>query len=97
MAIGGVATMWEGVGEAWILMDDQARRYPVMARKLCDQYLRQARQEFGRIQATVKSDFREGVRFAQSLGFSLNTENSPMKRYGLDGGDYHMLEMMGVE
>ncbi len=97
MGIGGVTKLWEGVGEAWILLDAEASRYPIMTRKLAAYYLAESRKDFWRIQATIKADFREGVRFALSLGFSLNTENRPMRRYGVDGQDYHMLEMMGCK
>lgn len=98
MAIGGVTKLWEGVGEAWVLIDAEAYKYPIMVHKVAAKVLAGARGEFWRIQATVKTDFREGVRFALSLGFSLNTPlDKPLRRYGVDGRDYYMLEMMGVE
>lgn len=98
LALGGVTKLWEGSGEAWILLDQSALRYPIAVRKMAIRYLSEAREQYWRIQATVKADFREGVRFALSLGFSLkNPKGEPMRRYGVDGGDYYMLEMLGVD
>lgn len=101
LAIGGVVPLWEGVGEAWVLLTSAALQKPYQLNKIAIACLRQARPEFRRIQATVASDFREGIRWALSLGFSFeDVEGEPTERptskmsgYGPNGKDYFMLSL----
>ena len=95
IAIGGVAEMWRGSGEAWALLSAAALAKPVALRKVAEAYLAGAQQNFWRIQATVRADFREGNRWVQSLGFSHETPTGPMKGYGPDGADYELYAMEG--
>ena len=99
MGIGGVTIMWGQVGEAWVLVTPEALQQPIQLWKLCKAYLNEASRDYGRIQATVASDFREGIRWALSLGFSFEgPEGKPsrhpyskMAGYGPNGEDYYML------
>ena len=96
LMIGGVADMWQGVGEAWALISPQGLRSPVALRKAADIFLMQSKPNYWRIQATVPADFGERVRWALSLGFSFDGNNrDPMRGYGPDGSDYYMMAIKG--
>lgn len=95
--IGGVSEMWPGVGEAWVLVTEDALKKPIALTKVVRGFLNMAKYKYWRIQATVEADFREGNRWMRSLGFSQETDDkTPMLGYGPNGRDYHMYHYEGV-
>ncbi len=87
LATGGVHPMWEGVGEAWLLVGKEGYDKPKTVAKWTD-YLFQILQEehkLFRIQASVAALDLTANRYAQWLGFE---KEGIMRKYGPDGTDY---------
>ena len=87
LATGGVHPMWEGVGEAWLLVGKEGYDKPKTVAQWTD-YLFQILQEehkLFRIQASVSALDLTANRYAQWLGFE---KEGIMRKYGPDGTDY---------
>jgi len=87
IACGGVHIMWEGVGEAWLVLSKEAYKSPISVARytyqLFDTIMNE--NELWRVQASVHTDDDESVRFAEWLGFE---DEGLMKKFGPDGADY---------
>jgi len=87
LATGGVHRMWNGVGEAWLLVGAEGYAKPKTVAKYTDyifQHIQEEHQMF-RIQASVSVADNRANRYAQWLGFE---KEGIMRRYGPDGTDY---------
>jgi RimJ/RimL family protein N-acetyltransferase len=71
VAIIGIAPLWPGVGEVWMLGSDLISKYKKDFIRYTIQNMFVARQEanFHRLQCTVFEDFPEYCRYAEFLGF----------------------------
>ncbi|QDP62514.1 MAG: hypothetical protein Unbinned5079contig1000_41 [Prokaryotic dsDNA virus sp.] len=87
LAIGGVHQMWNGVGEAWILVAKEGYKIPKTIAKYTDYLFQhiQETHELSRIQASVCASDVRANRYAQWLGFE---KEGIMRKYGPDGTDY---------
>lgn len=87
LATGGVHPMWEGVGEAWLLVGKEGYEKPTTVAKWTDYLFQHIQEEFGlfRIQASVSALDLTANRYAQWLGFE---KEGIMRKYGPDGTDY---------
>ncbi len=67
---GGIAPLWEGVGEAWILGADRVPQHTVAVARICKRYIYRIakEQKLHRVQAHMKSDWPELSRWASFLG-----------------------------
>jgi len=67
---GGIAPLWEGVGEAWILGADRVPQHTVAVARICKRYIYRIakEQKLHRVQAHMKSDWPELARWASFLG-----------------------------
>jgi len=87
LATGGVHRMWQGVGEAWLLVGKEGYDKPRTVAKYTDyifQHILEEHEMF-RIQASVSAIDPVANRYAQWLGFE---KEGIMRKYGLDGSDY---------
>jgi len=87
LATGGVHRMWEGVGEAWILVGKEGLELPKVVAKYTNYIFQHIQEEHDlfRIQASVSVADERANRYAQWLGFQ---KEGIMQKYGPDGSDY---------
>lgn len=83
IACTGITLLWGGVGEAWIVVSRNARKYialPGSVRWLLDKV--QKKMKLRRVQATVRVDNPQGRRLARWLGFE---DEGVLLGYAADG------------
>lgn len=87
LATGGVHRMWDGVGEAWLLVGKEGYEKPKTIAKYTDYIFQHIQEEHDlfRIQASVSALDETANRYAQWLGFE---KEGIMRKYGPDGSDY---------
>ena len=87
LATGGVHPMWEGVGEAWLLVGKEGYNKPKTVARYTDMLFQHIQEEHKlfRIQASVSVLDLTANRYAQWLGFQ---KEGIMKKNGPDGTDY---------
>lgn len=90
LAMGGITTVWPGVGVAWLKVFPDAIKYPIRLCRIVFDELCRAQEDFKlhRIHIEVRADDPRAVRFAHLLSFVVE---STMSKYGPDGADYHMM------
>tara|TARA_R100000808_G_scaffold19385_1_gene42091 strand:- start:7075 stop:7497 length:423 start_codon:yes stop_codon:yes gene_type:complete len=88
LGIGGVHNIWQGVGEAWLLLGKEAFARPkTVARHTVYMFAHmQEEYKYQRIQASISVKDVKAKRFAEWLGFE---NEGIMKKYGPDGSDYY--------
>ena len=86
VAIFGCVFLWKGVGEAWSLLTEQSRRYPIAMTKSANAFFDSCQILFNlhRIQITVKCDDKRAVSWAKFLHFE---SEGVMKAYSADKDD----------
>lgn len=84
---GGILPRWPGLATAWMLIGEAMprRAWPVAARRGGAVMAAARREGYRRIEADVKADFVEAVRFAQRMGFVMEWY---MDGYTPEGDDY---------
>lgn len=86
---GGIHPLWEVglVAEVWIIMKRGQNKHKFFMLKNIKKYLEEVIKikKYKRIQASIRADFKEGVRFAKWFGME---SEGLMKQYGPDGKDY---------
>lgn len=89
VASGGVYPIWEGMGEAWFigseLVKPHRRRVVMQLREHIDELTTD--NNYKRVQATARTDFKVAQRFLEFLGFE---REGLMRRYGPDGADHYL-------
>ena len=87
LACGGVHKMWEGVGEAWLIVGKEGYDKPRTVGKYTSYIFQHILEEHGlfRIQASVSAIDERANRYAQWLGFE---KEGIMRKYAPDGSDY---------
>lgn len=89
----GIHLMWEGTGEIWGLYSTLMRKYPMAwfeSKRLLD--LEQKKNGLKRLQAIVRCDWPEAVRFVQHLGFHLEGKLEAYGPWGADSMMYARVE-----
>lgn len=88
LGIGGVHNIWNGVGEAWLLLGKEAFARPrTVARHTVNMFDHmQEEYKYQRIQASIAVKDAKAKRFAEWLGFQ---NEGIMRKYGPDGSDYY--------
>lgn len=86
-ACGGVVTLWPGMGEAWAVVTARGRaQYRPLHRAVRQIFSSITRDcSYRRVQADVVAAFAAGRRWAEHLGFELE---STMTEYGPHGEDF---------
>jgi hypothetical protein len=74
----GVISFWPGRGEAWAALDRSCGRHMVTITKTARRFFEAC--PLNRIECIVAAGFQEGHRWAQMLGFVLQTP-LPMEKY----------------
>jgi hypothetical protein len=87
LAVGGVAPLWDGVGEAWLIPTKHMAGNQIA---LSRQFKRTIQRAFTdlkmrRVQAAVKVGFDKAHRLVRFLDME---EEGLMKKYGPEGADY---------
>ena len=87
LACGGVHRLWEGVGEAWLMVGKEGYEKPKTVGRYTQYIFQHILEEHGlfRIQASVSAIDSRAIRYAEWLGFE---NEGIMKKYGPDGSDY---------
>ena len=90
VAIFGTVIIWDGLGEAWSLFSDEARRYPIAMTKGANTFFDICEILFSlhRIQITVRSTDKRAVSWARCLGFQ---SEGLLKEYSTDKTDYYIM------
>lgn len=84
LAIAGILPRWEGVGLAWAWLTRGWRKY---ARRITAEIIAEVcTSPYHRIELGVKHGFDAGARWAERIGFTLETPLA--KGWGPDGSDY---------
>ena len=87
LCIGGIVEFWPGVGEAWVIFADEARKEPKQLVRTVRTYLNQHKPAFHRLQALVKDAVPCSQRFVEMLGF---VREATLPQYGPDKSDFIM-------
>lgn len=87
--IAGSYRQWDGSAQLWAILSQASCRYPISLTKICEAMVSYAvkKQELRRVSITVKTDYFQGNRFAQVLGFTLEGR---MKKFLPDGADANL-------
>jgi len=87
VAVFGMVPIWSGVGEAWMIADDAARKHPIrmtkIARLVMD--ILMISEGLRRLQITVRTTDRRAEKWARAIGFE---QEAVLRAYGPDGVDY---------
>lgn len=91
---GGIATLWDGVGEAWMLISKHVQRHPVSVYRSVLNGMNDIIEKQGlhRIQAVVKEDDRTSVRWIERLRF---VREGILRQFGPDKADYVIYGRIG--
>ena len=85
VAAAGVITMWNGVGEGWAILSPRAKGRAVLRAFQETFRLIQIAHNYHRIQAAVRADFTDGIRFANWMGFE---SEGVMEKYNAEKQDF---------
>jgi hypothetical protein len=90
VAIFGFIPVWSGVAEAWLVVDNHARKYPVAMTKygIAVQDIAKISLGLHRTQITVRMTDKRAYKWALALGFR---QEGVMSKYGPDGIDYILM------
>lgn len=95
IASGGITVLWPGVGQAWVFLDRDT--IPSILRReafsIPMEYIARWVKEYNlhRLQALVRCDFKQGLRYASHLGFVVE---GTLKFYDSLKNDYYMMRRM---
>lgn len=86
----GSSKIWNGLEEAWFLVDEATRRYGIAMTKVAKKFISLKFQEdsLNRLQITVRLNDIRAYKWAKCLGFQTD---GVMKQFGPDGSDYYMM------
>ena len=90
VAIFGLVLLWDGVGEAWSLFSEKARRYPIAMTKGANAFfdICEILYTLHRLQITVRSEDKRAMSWASFLGFK---EEGLLRAFSQDKKDYYMM------
>lgn len=95
-AVCGVClSFWQGIGEAWAVVSQEADENPMGIIRAFRRGVEYIENTTGlrRVQATVRSDWGQGVRFVKLLGFEFEGR---LRAYGPDGRDHDMYSRVKI-
>lgn len=90
VAVFGCVIVWKGLGEAWALFSDEARRYPIAMTKGAKAFFDACIRSYllHRLQITVKTVDKRAINWAECLGFVVE---GTMKEYSSDKQDFYIM------
>jgi hypothetical protein len=91
--VGGVARLWPGLGEGWLLASPMARTKPVALTKGAMRGIAFTMQslQLNRVQAHVKTSDIRAMKWAVALGF---VREGTLRKYSPDGADYDVFAIV---
>lgn len=93
IGIGGINWYWKGVGEAWLVLHENANTAKLgtfrAVKAMLEALLRHC--DWWRIEAVVRDDWPKAQKFAEKLGF---TKESTLRKYCDNGDDAYMYAMV---
>lgn len=81
----GIDDLWDGVGNVWLVLSDDAHKYPRVFWALKALLGGRIQLEYHRLSCVVKASWKEAKRFAEWFGFK---KEATMKKYGPNGEAY---------
>lgn len=88
IVIAGVFPLTDYMGRAWALVSENAGRALIPASRKISDFLKETL--YARVDTPVRRGFINGHRWAKLLGFTNETPEHGMKRYGFDGETYDL-------
>jgi hypothetical protein len=90
---GGIARLWPGLGEAWMLPAELARSKPLALTRTAHRFIDRAMIALSlhRVQCFCQTLDNRAVRWAPALGFQ---REGTLRRYGTDGTDYEVFSIV---
>jgi hypothetical protein len=87
LAVVGIVQIRAGFAEAWTLTSDEIKEAPLGFHKMVLAMIRHAEKRYSirRLQMTVKADYADGKRWAESLGF---VKEGVMRHFDVDGSNH---------
>jgi hypothetical protein len=87
IAIGGIAMLWRGVGEAWAIPSTEVEKHPLafhrVIKKMID--IIQQNKNLHRVQASINEDHEKSHKWVKALGFK---REGKMNGYGPNGENF---------
>ena len=89
VAAGGIAILWPGVAEAWLIAGPLATQHPMFLHRTVIRLLPALARDskIHRLQVQVRANFAKSHRWVERLGFE---KEAVLRRYGIDGQDMTM-------
>jgi hypothetical protein len=86
---GGVAIMWQGVGDSWMLVSKYVKKYPLSVYKTVSSIMEGIieRHKLYRIQTVIKEDDSTAINWIERLGY---TREGVLRQFGPDRQNYLM-------
>jgi len=93
IGIFGAVKIWNGLEEAWFLLDEATRRYGISMTKVAKKWIALKFQEdsLNRLQITVRCSDVRAKKWAMCLGFQID---GVMRQFGPDASDYFMMSIV---
>jgi hypothetical protein len=90
VAVFGCTKLWDGVGEMWSVIGDQARKHPIAMTKIGITFADMCEIAMGlhRLQITVKTSDKRAMSWAKAIGF---ISECTIKQYSPDKLDYDLM------
>lgn len=88
LGCGGIKDFGFGKGEVWMLLSNKGRFYPVTVFRYARKVIEIGKEHFNRLQATVREDVPDGVRFLKLMDFQLEGK---CRNYDYDGADVWLM------
>lgn len=90
LGIFGSSKIWNGLEEAWFLVNEVVRRYGISMTKVAKTFISEkfAEDSLNRMQITVRCDDVRAYKWAKCLGFNVD---GVMRQFGPDGSDFYLM------
>ena len=87
LGIGGIAMLWRGVGEAWVIASPEVQQNPIIFHRTIKKMLHiiSDNMKLHRVQAAVMESFERGHKWIKLFGFK---EEGKMEGYGPNGENF---------
>lgn len=90
LACGGMVKEWESRHAFWVMMSKNAKNHMIRITRIAKRFMR-LHALSGRFEATVRSDFEEGHRWAQMMGLRYDHHEEKGLPGGIDADVYVMV------
>lgn len=86
----GAVKVWKGVEELWLLVEERARKFPILMTKAAKDFAdyRVISENLHRLQITVRSNDPRAIQWAKRIGFEAE---AVLQKYGPDQMNYILM------